>query len=128
MFFFLNTISSVKRRLYFILRRLSDAYMCKYFFKNFVIDTYVFIFCQLSDASRCRTEGHAVEVTVCKCRITDDLHLTDGKMNGHLTDGLERCWITDKNPPTLKKNHSVVHATGKCQKSDNTAVGFLVEM
>ena len=77
---------------------------------------------------RLLTDGHAVEATACKCRIIDDLHLTDGKLICRLTDGLERCRITDENPPTLKKNHSVVHATGKCRKSDNTAVGFLVEM
>ena len=77
---------------------------------------------------RLLTDGHAVEATACKCRITDDLHLTDGKLNGRLTDGLEICWITDENPSTLKKNHSVVHATRKCRKFDNTAVGLLVEM
>ena len=74
------------------------------------------------------TDGHAVEVTACKCQITDDLHLIDGKLSCHLTNGLERSRITDENPPMLKKNHSVVHATGKCRKYENTTVGFLVEM
>ena len=62
------------------------------------------------------------------CRLTDGLHLTEGKLRCHLTDGFERCRITDDKFPTLKKNHSVVHATGKCRKSDNTAVGFLGKM
>ena len=61
-------------------------------------------------------------------RLTDALHLTDGKLRCRLTDGFERCRITNDKFPTLKKNHSVVHATGKCRKSDNPAVGFLVEM
>ena len=63
---------------------------------------------------RLLTDGHVVKATACKCRITDDLHLTDGKLSCRLTDGLEICRITDENPPMLKKNHSVVHATGKC--------------
>ena len=58
----------------------------------------------------------------------NDLHLTDAKLSCCLTDGLERCRIIDDTPPVLKTNHSVVHATGKCRKSDNTAVRFLVEM
>ena len=50
---------------------------------------------------------------------------------------LLRCCLSDGysgvgNPTTifrcLTKNQSVVHATGKCQKSDMMAVGFLVKM
>ena len=62
------------------------------------------------------------------CCLTDALHLTDSKLRCRLTDRLEICRITDDKFPMLKKNHSVVHATGKCQKSDNTAVEFLVKM
>ena len=62
------------------------------------------------------------------CHLSDILHLTDGKLRCRLTDGFEICRITDDKFPTLKKINSVVHATGKCRKSDNTAVRFLVEM
>ena len=62
------------------------------------------------------------------CRLTDALHLTDGILRCRLTDGFERCRINDEKFLTLKKINSVVHATGKCQKSDNSAVGFLVKM
>ena len=53
------------------------------------------------------------------CRLSDTLHLSDG-------------YLSVKSPTPsfrhLRKNQSVVHATGKCRKSDMTAVGFWVEM
>ena len=83
------------------------------------LEFFIHTFHWISNGFRCQlSDGNGLQLSVkrrvslscrcqliwIRCRITDALHLTNGKLICHLTDVFGRCRITNGKPPTLKKN------------------------